>query len=242
MRDPQLLVLVPSRGRPESVVRVVQAWIDTDAYDVAELCFVIDRDDPKYAGYFGCASELPNLGHTVVSFVTMDHWEPMVPKLNRVASQAADSWQYLAFMGDDHLPRTKGWAQAYAAQLAGMGTGIVSCPDGLRADDLPTQWAMTADIVRALGKMVPPAVDHLYCDNAIRDLGVLAECGAWLPELLIEHMHPLAGKADPDDGYVKVNSAERYRLDREAYLEWRHAGLRQDALKIMKLKGDPRGE
>ena len=44
MRD--LAILVPSRGRPGSVERLVKACADTCATDY-QLCFAFDDDDPE---------------------------------------------------------------------------------------------------------------------------------------------------------------------------------------------------
>lgn len=73
--------------------------------------------------------------------------------------------------------------------------------------------------------MVPADVEHLYCDNAIKDLGEQADCLRYLPDVLIEHMHPVAGKAPMDAGYQRVNRREQYRTDRLAYELWRQVDL-----------------
>lgn len=229
-----LLVIVPSRGRPESVPRVVRAWLDTGAYDDgARLVFAIDSDDPRYAEYH--QQPMPEdveAWRPLVSFGVMDQWQPMVRKLNQAATFSAnwpDAPFALAFMGDDHIPRTSGWAGRYLAELRELGTGIVYGDDGIQGERLPTQWAMTADIVRALGRMVPADVEHLYCDNAIRDLGQAAGCLRYLPDVVIEHMHPVARKAPMDDGYRRVNQPAQYERDHAAYQRWRSTQLAMDA-------------
>ena len=120
-------------------------------------------------------------------------------------------------------------ASMLLAALGELGTGIVYGRDGIQNEQLPTWWAMTPDIIRELGAMVPANVEHLYCDNAIKDLGEQAGCLRYLPEVLIEHMHPIAGKAPMDAGYEQVNSPERYAKDRSAYARWRTAQLPMDA-------------
>lgn len=229
-----LLVIVPSRGRPESVRRVVDAWLATDGYADADLVFVIDADDPQHHRYFD--HDFPDIGpdlrRAAVSFAVLDAWEPMVHKLNTMAARAAhypDGYPALAFMGDDHLPRSAGWAGRYLAELRELGTGIVYGDDLLQGERLPTQWAMTSDIVRALGRMVPADVEHLYCDNAVMALGLRAECLRYLPDVVIEHVHPIAGKAQLDDGYRRVNRPEQYRRDGAAYRAWVRDRLDADA-------------
>jgi len=226
-----LITIVPTRSRPEAVARVVRAWTETGAFDDgAEVSFVIDVDDPRYGDYMDALAEVARPGVRRLSLPT---WRPLVPKLNEAATLYAEHYREvfaLGFAGDDHLPRTRGWARRYIDILRVPGAGVVSSPDGYRPDDLPTQWAMRADVVRALGEMVPAPVEHLYCDDVIRDVAAGAGCYDYLLDLLIEHMHPVAGKANRDDQYDRVNSRRQYRGDRAAYRHWRDGGGLADAV------------
>lgn len=228
--DARMLIIVPTRSRPENVAKVVRAWEETDAFRHADLLFAYDRDDPKFTGYLSALDRLPLYA---VAY-RLNKWKPLVPKLNEVAAYYGRVSSYFAigFAGDDHLPRTHGWAARYLEKLIEMGTGVVSCPDGYRPDKLPTQWAMTADIVRALGRMVPAPVEHLYCDNAVQDLAEAAGCYAYLDDVLIEHMHPLAGKTKFDDQYRHVNRPDQFRQDSAAYEEWKRPGAVQFRLQV----------
>ncbi len=222
-----LLIIVPTRSRPEAVGRVVAAWEATNAFgEGAELLFVYDGDDPAAPRYHDAFDDIGLSEVHRCRFRRMPAWKPLVPKLNTVAAEYARYGEHFAigFAGDDHLPRTRGWVAAYLGRLRLMRTGVVSCPDGYRPDELPTQWAMTSDIVRSLGEMVPAPVEHLYCDDAVRDLAVAAECYSYLSDHLIEHMHPAAGKAPADEQYERVNSRRQFRGDRTAYRHWRDNG------------------
>ncbi len=234
----ELTVLVPSRGRPQNVERISDAWIETGAFDRAQLLFILDADDPEFFRYQAALKESPLFGEGL-TFLLEAQWRPMVPKLNRVASAYASiSNRPLAFMGDDHLPRTQDWVTEILRALE-TSPRIVSSPDGLRTDDLPTWWAMTADVVRALGCMVPGEMEHLYCDNAVRDVARAAGIYSWLPDVMIEHMHPHAGKAEEDEGYATVNSTRRYREDQAAYLLWLYRSMKRDVAKVRSLCGSP---
>lgn len=234
-----LMVVIPSRGRPGNVARLMQAWRDTGAFEVASCRIDVDADDPEFRGYQALAEELPEGARIAIGH----RWRSLVWKLNRAARQEQWQWFALGFMGDDHLPRTDQWAQRYLAELASMGTGIVYGDDGYQHENTPTQWAMTADIVRALGgRMVSAPVEHLYCDDAVRDLGRQANCLRYLPDVMIEHMHPSAGKAERDPQYVRVNSRTQYALDKPAYLRWRAEALGGEALAILKAAEAMRAE
>lgn len=227
----ELVVLVPSRSRPESVRRMVDAWHATGAFGVAKLAFVVDMDDAQIEEY-GRELDRPE-----VETVAMAAWQPMVPKLNLAASWAINDAPAVAFMGDDHLPRTPMWANRLVTELAVSGPSIVYGRDGIQDERLPTWWAMSSSIVRALGRMVPADVQHLYCDNAILELGKAADCLRYLPDVLVEHLHPVAGKQEWDDQYRRVNRRQQYDRDGAAFRAWVKDGLARDASLITDLRG-----
>jgi hypothetical protein len=73
---------------------------------------------------------------------------------------------------------------------------------------------MHGTIVQELDGMVPDHLLHLYLDNFWKTLGLDIGALTYLPETIIEHMHPLAGKAEVDQGYVDVNAPEVYDADK----------------------------
>ena len=155
-KDPELLIIVPSRGRPQSLQRMVTAWHDTGAFEQgAMLVFAVDHDDPEFRAYEDAYQGAYRPGLALSLNVSI-RWQQMVPKLNLVATQYAKLVRgvfALGFAGDDHVPRTPGWARRYLEELYSMGTGIVYGDDLLKGASLPTQWAMTSNIVRLFGRM-----------------------------------------------------------------------------------------
>jgi len=223
---------------------MVAAWNATDAFEVARLIFVIDADDPRHPEYFEHHAN-PADPRAVVYFVTEAAWHPLVPKLNAAALRAASAeagFEYIGFLGDDHVPRTRGWAQAMIRTLDEMETGIVYPDDGFQHEKLPTCWAMSADIIRALGRMVPADVAHMFCDNSLLVLGRATNTLRYLPEVLIEHMHPAAGKGNVDSTYALSNNDDRYRGDEARYRLWLSQQRPRDVQAIEALKGVARGE
>jgi len=203
----KMCVVVPSRGRPENAERLAQAFKDTGAE--ADLYIVIDNDDPKWNEYAksenykklpadnktgGCAKSL-NTGAVLLLDITK---YPL--------------YDYFVFMGDDHLPRTPGWDKAFI-QALGSNTGIVYGDDLLQGANLPTAYGMTRDLVNELRGMTFPGCVHLFFDNFVKQLGLDLEYLKYLPEVIIEHMHPVAGKAEMDEGYERVNQPKWYEKD-----------------------------
>lgn len=225
--DPELLVIVPSRGRPAVVdALLTAAWNTCTARTL--FAFAVDDDDPTLAGY----ADGP--GHLWHNFGA----KTMVAALNGAAAGILSLYPdtfAVAFMGDDHRPRTPGWDSAYLDALHELGTGIVYGDDLLQGENIPTQVAMTADIVRTLGHMAPPTLTHLFVDNYWRDLGQAAGCLRYLPDVVVEHLHPFAGKAPMDEGYTRVNDHSMYRIDALAYAEYAQFNLLADVAKVKAL-------
>lgn len=245
MTGPELTILVPTRTRPHHVVPVVEAWKETGAFDDgARLMFVIDGNDPQHEAYLRALSKVrgnePRIGFTQFADRKM-----LVPKLNAATEIALlDDPFAVGFAGDDHMPRTPGWARDYLLALRHLETGFVSCPDGYRSDRLPTQWAMTADVARAFGgRQVPAPVEHLYCDDAIRAIAEGAAAYEYLGNgHLIEHMHPVTGKVTGDAQHRAMNSSAQYSGDRRAYREWQRGGGLANAIEVVRSLREETGE
>ena len=239
---PELAVLVPTRGRPGNIRRLIAAWDFTNAWDVADLVLAVDADDPRYYEYGAVLDEFlddtPDDTPSPLKMITFTEWMPMVHKLERTVSQLIVDSSYFAlgFAGDDHLPQTIGWAERYLAVLHELGTGMVYGDDGYQGQNLSTEWAVTADAVRALGRMVPAPVEHMYCDNAMMDLFGGAGALRHLPEVRIEHMHPIAGKAESDAQYQRVNHRDQFKRDKLRYEDWRGHTMLTDIQAIRALR------
>jgi hypothetical protein len=229
--DKPLLMIVPTRSRPQNVEPVVTAWLDTGGFLAADLQFAVDVDDPTFDAYQDAmqqqAARVAHFGGRILMHSRPTH-APLVPKLNDVATLHAQYFpehRLIGFAGDDHLPRTPGWAERFVELFDRHGRLAVAYPDdGYQHEKLASSWVMAADVVRALGRMVPAPVDHLYCDNAVMDVAQEAGGLAYVYDVLVEHMHPVAGKTQTDEQYERVNGRDQYRRDRPAYKRWKRAG------------------
>jgi len=53
-------------------------------------------------------------------------------------------------------------------------------------------------------------------DNFWMTLGKDLNALRYIPEVVLEHLHPVAGKAEWDEGYRDVNAEEVYSADKKA--------------------------
>jgi hypothetical protein len=209
-----MLFIVPSRSRPENVERLIAAWDVTGA--TATLCVAYDEDDPLREQY--SALIRPQ------SFGLWGHCGPR-EKIGRILNRVADyhllDFEYVGFMGDDHVPRTTGWDAEFAKELGVLGTGVVYGNDLLMGEKMPTAVCMTTDIVQTLGYMAPPPLEHLCLDLIWKDWGEGIGKLRYRDDVVIEHMHPANGKADLDASYAESNSPSQTFKDSEAYYAYR---------------------
>jgi len=128
-------------------------------------------------------------------------------------------FSHFAFLGDDHRPRTIRWDQMWIDMLQDHG-GLVYGDDLFQHENLPTAVGMEGRIAMQLEGMVPSGLIHLYLDNFWKQLGEDLNKLMYLPDCIIEHMHPLIGKAEVDEGYIRVNAPEIYDADRLRFTQY----------------------
>lgn len=220
-----LAVIVPSRGRPQNITALADAWGETDA--TADLIVGVDDDDPTLPDYLDVIAASPANVDLVVGPRLR-----MAGTLNQIAARVADDYDHLGFMGDDHRPRTTGWDVTICAELDRLRTGVVYGNDLIQGERLPTAAFLTANIVRTLGWMAPPGLQHLFLDDAWKTLGQMLDAITYLPDLIIEHVHPVAGKVTWDDGYRECNAPDVWGHDQQVYTDWVAGSLRADVERI----------
>jgi len=227
-----LLVIIPTRGRPHAIPELMQAWDDTSA--TAHVLFAVDTDDPELASYRQHAAALKGDGRVRFAFGKRRR---LVGTLNAQAVKAAKDYRFLAFLGDDHRPRPAAMAwDARIRECLSGGPGIVYGNDLLQGENMPTAVAMTSDIVTTLGYMCPTGFTHLCVDLVWLNWGTATGRITYLPDMVIEHLHPANGKAALDAGYEEANSDAMVTADTAAYYDYRdNGGLDADLDKLRKL-------
>lgn len=216
-----LLVIVPTRGRPENAARLHRVVRETSTAETPVL-FCVDDNDPALLGYQALRDDY-GLDIMIGSPRRLGPW------LNFAgAGVATEQYGAIGFMGDDHVPLTRGWDTAVLNALEEAGPwGIAYGDDGYQGERLPTACFMRSELIRHLGYMVPPGLEHLYIDNAWKDIGVKSGGLRYLPEVKITHLHPAADKAEDDDTYRAANSRAQYAKDLAAYEHWQKTELRK---------------
>lgn len=233
---PTMSIIVPTRGRPQNVDRLVEWWHDT-CLEETELIFCVGIDDPSYQKYLDKFNSHKGLRNLEWMSKTSNY--SLVSTLNYAAITTAMRLchppTFIGFMGDDHVPRTYGWDAQIIDSLEHNQIGISYGNDMIQSQNLPTAVFMSAAIVNRLGYMCPPTLEHLYIDNVWKAWGEALGILSYLPETIIEHMHPIARKVDWDAQYERVNAGEQYARDKIAYDSYMQTTFHDDIHKLRTL-------
>lgn len=213
-----LLVIVPSRGRPDNIAALQEAWRNTGA--TADILVALDEDDAgKYPGLPGILYEVgPRLR--------------MLPTLNKAALKYASEYRSLSFMGDDHRPKSFQWDRHLCAYLDETDLGVAYGNDLLQGASLPTAVFMRSEIVSKLGYMSPPDLIHMYADSFWKALGEALGTLRYFSDITIEHTHYSCGKAICDSVYQEANAAEVYSHDYAIYQHYLQSQFQNDLRKL----------
>lgn len=219
-----ILVIVPSRGRPQNIRRLIDGFQRTKSNDNTVLLVAVDEDDSELQGYLDLENgPLPDWASIVVGKRLR-----LGGTLNDLAPRFTGDYDIIGFMGDDHLPQTFGWdTRVVGAMVPG---GVVYGNDLLQGANLPTAVFLDAKIVETLGYFVPQGLIHLFFDNIWKDWGEGVGRLAYLDDVIIEHLHPIAGKGEFDIGYTEVNAPAVWNGDEARYYQYKASGEFEDDL------------
>jgi hypothetical protein len=224
----ELAVITPTRGRPDRFADMCEAIHRTARTDVRVYAALDDDDQADYGALLGRPYDVE---------VTRGPRRSLSAWTNVLAWRALDGPappRYLASLGDDHRPRTVGWDRLLIDAIEQLdGPGFAYGNDLYQGAAMPTAWVVSADVVRALGWMMLPGCDHMYVDAAVLELGRAAGRIVYRPDVVIEHVHPLAGKAPVDESYRESNHPDRYAADRAAFEAWKADGLAADLAALL---------
>jgi Glycosyl transferase family 2 len=181
-------VLCPTRNRPENVARMAgSAWSAAAEPDGVELVFYEDDDAPGSVPHSLAVVD----GVTVVTgprtmFSAM--W-------NKCMARA--SGDIFMVCGDDIVFRTTGWDTAVLDAFARYPDGIalVYGDDLIHGAKLASHAFAHRNWTDATGYLTPPYFPSDYCDAWLYDVAEMIGRLVFLPGVVTEHLHPVAGKA-----------------------------------------------
>ena len=184
-----------------------------------ELIVRIDDDDPAHYPEMEGATTLTG-PRTVLS----ECWNECF---------AAARGDVLMHAGDDIIFRTQGWDQKVADAFESVPDRIlfVYGRDGYQDEKLGTHGFLHRRWVETVGYFVPPYFSSDFNDLWLHEVSGRIDRRRYLPNVFIEHMHPVAGKGEWD--LTHQERLARHKADRPHILYSRMVGKRrEDAKKL----------
>lgn len=216
-----LLLAVPSRGRPGNIARLRDAMRET-CRGSTFLLVGLDDDDPRFDEYPGR-----------VTYVIRPDLHKVTAWCNELITPLIDDYKYVGHFGDDNVPRTPGWDVQIMQALEKTPFAFANDQyPGRTPGTLCCHVFMRSEVVKTLGYFGPPSISHMYVDVAWYAWGTA--CGiTYLHDVLIPHLHYTSGQSGHDQTYAVSFAGTSNDLD-----AW-HAYSRGGALNddIRKLGG-----
>lgn len=203
---PLVSLLLPTRGRPASLSRMLDSAFELAARpDRVEAVVCIDDDDAATLALDFSAWNVRRL---------VGPRRPMA-ELN-AACLAAATGDLLFAVNDDVVVRTKAWDEVLRARTAAFPDGVwLAFPnDLLQGDRLATFPCLSREGVRLLGAPYPHEFRGEFIDVHLMDVfqrlrGAGHDRIVYLDDVVFEHLHHRAGKSEEDATYrERLNSVD----------------------------------
>lgn len=221
----EVLVICPSRGRPKMCGEMIDSFIKTSK--ISSLTIALDNDDPFLYEYIDVfKGRVP---------YTIDIRKSTTEIINSKWRYCSDCYKYFSVINDDFIYHTEGWDEKLALMIKlHKGKGIAYGNDLLAKSSIPTTSIISKDIVKAVGWLQLPTLEHLYGDNVWKYIGEKSGCLYYNDSVVIEHKHVFSGKMIADETHKRTNDRYMYIKDNNAFLEWINNQSKED---IEKVKG-----
>lgn len=229
MKD--IVVLCPSRGRPDKAAEMLTSFRETAVLLATEMVLVVDEDDPTLEGYLALPSQftVPRHGPLAppnpprIMILKPNETGNLTAATNTAAARIWDDDIIIGHVGDDHRFRSESWDKRISETLT--ETGVAYGDDGHWGQTLPTAAFLTSDIPRALGWYALPLSRHYGIDDAWGDIGRDLGCLHYLPDVKIIQPGPEQTAANGDAIFWKAQ--EHRSADADAFFNWRDNGGRE---------------
>jgi hypothetical protein len=190
----------------------------------SDLLALVDSDDPCFIEYLDICEDIRVNAEkrTTTELFNWGFWQ-------------RPPYQFYSCTNDDFVYVTPGWDKI----LCQPGK-ICYGNDLLAKDAMPTTSCIDGEIVRALGWVQMPTLKYMYGDQVWKQIGHKLSCLLYFPNVIIEHRHWSALKAELDETYKRTNASAVYQHDNEAFHKWMKENMADDLAKIKcRLNGEP---
>lgn len=239
----RISVLVPVLGRPRNALPLMRSLRATsDAY-LLFLCSLDDRDEIDAVLEACEADETGETEYVIVEWRSTERGGDYARKMNRGYELTDSDW---VLLGADDISFGPGW-DTQLERAAASGKRVLGTND--KANRLVARGVFSTHplVARSYveehggclegpGQLVSEVYDHNFPDRELAALAQSRDEWLFVPSAVVQHNHPMIGKAENDDVYLK--GRERFWEDQALFWErakqWGYVGLIPQELSAMK--------
>lgn len=205
MNRAKILVKFPTRQRPARFIETLSLY-RTLANSPEDIQYIItcDEDDPTMNNP-QMRKHLSWLDNTEV------HFGKSKTKIEACNADVPQSgWDILVLASDDMLPRRHGWDDEIRMDMKYHFKdfdGVINYHDGHQRDKINTLPVMGINWYKRFGYIYNPAYVTMYCDTELTEVSRMLNREVYIPQMIIEHMHPYNGDVPFDELYTRNNNA-----------------------------------
>lgn len=195
------MLILPTKSRPLNLKRFIRTYHETKA--TIPVWVIMDAND----AYLYNNVETPK------------HWKrisvhantPLGGIFKRIYEKYPNE-PYYGMVADDVVPETEGWDTIMVETC--QPDKIVWACDGIQNERLPVHPFIGGDLVRKLGFWAAPGLKHWFVDNVWKAIADALDCGVYLPDVKMTHLHYVNGRAQMDRTY---REQPNHQADARAY-------------------------
>ena len=239
-----LLIILPSRGRPDKIKKCLDSYIATTDGTFSEILVQLDMDDTRIDEYRNLIRTYDE-DRIKFSIRARPSLNKNVYCLTRIINRAfyADrNREYYCVVNDDMVFETKDWDKILAIPWA-ISTGHERIMIGKHGEwkdqtpiaGFPITSVIDGRIIRELGWLQMPELGGGCGDNAWFWIGLRAKNLIYNKNMVYSHNHCEFGMADMDDTYRPIygdNNAGALE-DYKRFIDWAKYRANKD-IKIVK--------
>jgi len=239
----KISLLCPSRGRPNDMERLIKSVAATATKPSrVEILLYIDDDDPEKFNYLVAHKNLtidPEVGQLLNVDMLVD--EPLTtPLINNILADRAQG-DVLLIANDDQVFVDKNWDVRIDEEAAKYPDDIYCMwfNDGRYQEKICTFPILSRKWVDTLGYIEPFLFEHFNCDLWTWQIGQMIDRLHYIPDILVEHLHPDTGKAEADETTERNLKGGRPDRDRTIFAKFERyrvldASLLKDVIEAAK--------
>jgi len=216
----------PTFGRPDRLEELARSWVKCQRQ--TRLYVRLWTGDPMYLEYkkrkwpkqlVFYDSDAKGCGEALNDFFQRHPDEP-----------------WYGWVADDIVLRTPGGCEL----LQGLAEPFfIAYPnDCVQRHRIPTHYCIGGDLVREVGWLALPGLEHGFIDNVWGTLGRSSGLLRYEPRVIFQHKHFLTGQADYDEVYAasyapgaQTPGTEMHERDLARYRDWVDSGEATSLLK-----------